>query len=93
MRFARKINKIPEFYTFFARKNSFCPNLGGSCPPSSRLLYAYGVYFKVFKVESRCRCHILMSKCKKSPMIVHWSCNGAVSQFVALVVHFVGLTA
>ena len=44
MRFARKINKIPEFYmicarkkinkmtefyTFFARKISFCPKLGG----------------------------------------------------------------
>ena len=44
MIFARKINKIPEFYmiyarkiinkmsefyTIFARKNTFCPNLGG----------------------------------------------------------------
>ena len=37
-----KIKKMSEFYTIFARKNSFCPHLGGGgnypLPPVS---YAY----------------------------------------------------
>ena len=33
MIYARKNNKMPEFYTIFARKNSFRPNWGGNCPP------------------------------------------------------------
>ena len=45
------MNKMPEFYTIFARKNTFCPNFGwgqlrerGNCPlppsptPMTRLL-------------------------------------------------------
>jgi len=50
MTFARKINKIPEFYTIFARKmpefyiiiarKIFFPNFGGTCP-SAPISYAY----------------------------------------------------
>ena len=36
-----KISKMSEFYTNFAQKNSFCPNLGGNCPPAP-VSYAYG---------------------------------------------------
>jgi len=33
---------MPEIYTIFARKNSFCPNLGGNCPPPPPpVSYAY----------------------------------------------------
>ena len=39
-----KINKMPEFYTIFARKNSFCPNLGeGAVAPLTSISYAYAV--------------------------------------------------
>ena len=54
MIFARKINKIPQFYVIFARKiPEFCPKIarkfffpglfflfwgGGTCPPAPRLL-------------------------------------------------------
>jgi len=35
----KKINKMPKFYMIFARKNSFCPNLGGGATaPLPRLL-------------------------------------------------------
>jgi len=35
---------MPEFYTIFARKNSFCPNLGGGGATAlpAPLSYAYG---------------------------------------------------
>ena len=57
MRFARKINKIPEFYmicarkknnkmpefyTIFARKKIVFARIWRNCPPAPRLLYAYG---------------------------------------------------
>jgi len=61
MIFARKINKIPEFYTIFARKmpefyiiiarKIFFPNLGGgggNVPPQppAPVSYAYGLLFR-----------------------------------------------
>jgi len=52
MIFARKINKIPEFYIIFARKipefyiiiarKIFSPILGGHVPPLPPVSYAYG---------------------------------------------------
>jgi len=47
MRFARKINKMPEFYTIFVRKNRFCPNLGGNClpcPPSPTPMHTFDIH-------------------------------------------------
>jgi len=48
---------MPEFYTIFARKNTFCPNLGGgtaSLPPVS---YAYGAprcgFFNIKQIQAR----------------------------------------
>jgi len=42
-----KIYKMPEFYTIFARKNTFCPNLGGAtapCPPSPTPVIPTGIW-------------------------------------------------
>ena len=37
-----KNNKMPEFYTIFARKTTFCPNLGGGATaPRLPVSYAY----------------------------------------------------
>jgi len=61
-----KINKMPDFYTIFARKNSFRPNLGGNwgavAPPPSLppVSYAYDNIIGTFATHTMSVCSVLL---------------------------------